>query len=988
MLSCAPGPNGLRETPEGPGPVVVMDWDALPLPEVPFPNDLATRADPSSVTGLRVNISMQATTELEARARRKIDELVGFGIYAPITVSFDAPLDLDEIVDRHADDNDQSDDAFYLIDVNPASPDYLKLIELDVGHGRFPQDVARSDKYFPNDPHVDMPSLMFDTTDEDLDGDGVLDPGEDLDNDGWLDVPNVYPVGGDPREDLLTFYERITNTLIVRPVVPLREENTYAVVLTERLIGEDGNPVRSPWAFVNHTRQTEALQPVLEALSDLGLSVEDVSFAWTYTTGRVTGDLVDIRRSLDGEGPWPFLPEDYPPGIHTASIMHDNDALGNPYMLPINVLISVLGASGEVEPEALDLLMAGYEFGEAVVGGLYTTPNLLADRDDGGGDSVDEWWELDPLAGTLSAEAEEVNFTCAIPKETAEHKAPFPVVIYGHGYGSNRLEGFLFGYAFLRMGVASCSIDFPGHGVGLSASDRADFVELMEPLGMVPVLEHLEASRHTDTNNDGTPDSGSHQWTADAFHTRDQVRQAVVDWMWFVRSLQQCGTDTMDMDGEAVVSCDWNDDGTPDIGGPNNDFFLAGGSLGGIVAGVAVPVMPDIKAHALIVAGGGLMDISTRAPTGGAVEAMHGKLMSPLILGRPQDDGTIKITLYVNNFMDMHELTIATLDSVPAGGRVVVENLYNGEVREGRIPDDGAFRVGIAADALDYFEKREFVGIPDTGTEEGVTYSVPDNIGIGDELVVTILDAGGTVVAKLDTFEVDNTFEGVTFEAGSTLVAAASGLGKIRAAPGTRRLMMVVAMAIEPGDPISYAPHYVDEPFEVLGGKVANVLLVPTPGDMVVSINSEIAIARAAGFIERHEIDPRYGMTVDRWLIDRQVVRGLEEYGPWTDINGDPALFDADDLDDGTDDYGAPSEAPLRVTIATESGISGMRLPYVDPHGSHGFGVPNPTLGFDINLFSLNQLARFLSSRGTIISDEPCMATDSCSWIPTLEEAE
>ena len=164
LASCAPGPNGLRETPSGPGPQVVIDWDALPLPEVPFPNDLAARPDPSSVTGLRVNIAMQATTELEARARRKIDELTGFGIYAPITVSFDSPLDIDEIVSRHPNDNDQSDDAFYIIDVNPESPDYLQAVELDIGHGRFPQDVDRPDAYFPNDPHATMPSLMFDTT--------------------------------------------------------------------------------------------------------------------------------------------------------------------------------------------------------------------------------------------------------------------------------------------------------------------------------------------------------------------------------------------------------------------------------------------------------------------------------------------------------------------------------------------------------------------------------------------------------------------------------------------------------------------------------------------------------------------------------------------------------------------------------------------------------------------------------------------------------
>ena len=124
-------------------------------------------------------------------------------------------------------------------------------------------------------------------------------------------------------------------------------------------------------------------------------------------------------------------------------------------------------------------------------------------------------------------------------------------------------------------------------------------------------MNHLEKGRTSDTNNDGNGDSGSHQWTADAFHTRDQVRQAVVDWMWFVRALQNCGTGTMDRDGQEVVSCDWDQDGTPDIGGPNAEIMLAGGSLGGIVNGVAAAVMPEVRANAPIVAGGGLMDIST-----------------------------------------------------------------------------------------------------------------------------------------------------------------------------------------------------------------------------------------------------------------------------------------------------------------------------------------------------------------------------------------
>ncbi len=1000
--ACVPLNEGLRETPPGDGPQVVIDWDARPLPELPLPNDLATRPDPTSPTGLRPNISVEAaTTALERRTRAKINGLTGWGIYMPISVRFDAPIDLVEFMARHVDDGDQTDDAVYVIDVSPGSPTYLQAALVDVHSGRFPGDVANPRAYFPNDPSFDMPSLLFDTHDEDVNGNGVLDWGEDVDNDGYLDVPNLVPGGTDERFDLMTFYERVTNTLILRPVIPLREETTYAVVLTNRLIGENGEPVRSPWKYVNHVRQTHALAPIADALPGFGLSVDDVAYAWSFTTGRITGDLVDLRRGLDGEGPFAWLPESVPPGVTEAHRMHEIAALDNPYMLPPDPLTGILGAVGFVDDRAAALLSEGYSHAEAIVGGRFRAPFLLADKD-GDGNEVDEWWDLDPMTGRIHHRDNEIAFTCILPKETPERQGPFDVAIYGHGYGSSRFETMVFGWAFVRLGVAVCMMDFPGHGAPLYGDDFEEIAGIVGGIGLLPLLDHLLDARDTDTDNNGVPDSGSHQWTADSFHTRDQVRQAVLDWMWMVRALQQCGTGTMDVGGEARVTCDWNDDGAPDIGGPNARFMIAGGSLGGIVDGVAAAVMPDVVAHVPVVPGAGLLDVSTRAPTGGAVEAMHGKVMGPLVVGRPQEDGSLVISQVVNNFMRMIDRPIATLPSAEAvaGGRVVVENLMNGEVREAWIPDGtwlpgrawsgpaaGAFRVGIPSDALDFYQRRLVTGMPHTGPEEGVTYAVPGNDGLGDLLVVTVYDASGAKVATIDQFEQSVVALGVTYEAGSPLVALAEGLGRIRAAPDTRRLISVVAMAVEPGDPVAYAPHYLTDPFEALGGAPSNVLIVPTPGDMVVAINAGIAHARVAGYIPLFEPDARYGMSPDHWLIDRKVVHGLEEFGPYTCANDRPCLFDADDLDDGTDHFQAPSDAPLRLTIPTSAGVSGMRLPYVEATGIHGIKTPDPTLPFDMSMFVLNQMSHYLVNGGQEISDDPCMADNSCDWIPGASEA-
>ena len=96
-------PAGILPAQTGPGPRVMFDLDARPLPEIPLPNDLATKLDPKSVTGRRVNVSMLAPTWVERRVRRKINLLGGFGIYSPITVRFSAPLDLDNLLKRHRD---------------------------------------------------------------------------------------------------------------------------------------------------------------------------------------------------------------------------------------------------------------------------------------------------------------------------------------------------------------------------------------------------------------------------------------------------------------------------------------------------------------------------------------------------------------------------------------------------------------------------------------------------------------------------------------------------------------------------------------------------------------------------------------------------------------------------------------------------------------------------------------------------------------------
>jgi hypothetical protein len=104
-------------------------------------------------------------------------------------------------------------------------------------------------------------------------------------------------------------------------------------------------------------------------------------------------------------------------------------------------------------------------------------------------------------------------------------------------------------------------------------------------------------------------------------------------------------------------------------------------------------------------------------------------------------------------------------------------------------------------------------------------------------------------------------------------------------------------------------------------------------------------------------------------------------------VNGAPCLFDPDDLDNGTDGTGAPSEEPMRMSVQHAGGVGGLRMPYVETTGDHGFGLPEPSRAFDINTFEILQVASYVAGGGRSISDDPCLEDASCAWIPQFSES-
>ena len=978
-----------------------------PIPEIPFPNDYALRLDLATATGRRINISTSAPTEVESEFRRRAATLDGFGTFAPITVRFDAPLDLANLAARHVDNDDLTDDAVYVFDITPGSPSYGQPVRLDFGRGWLPATVMDADFYGRQglkgddppqiDPHDGTSSVVFETRDEDADGNGQLDPGEDGDGDGVLDVPNIFPLDGNQWDDLLTFYERETNTLILRPVRPLRTATRYAVVLTDRLIGTDGSPVRSPFPWVSLATQTDALEDLGDMMLGWGLGLEDVGFVWTFTTQSATQDLEAIRAGLYGHGALGWLRDAFEPGL-TLVPLRSEGVEGSVYVISGDDLLLIsdlLGAQFGLAPEVAADMKESYAHISHLVVGEYTSPTFLVDKDGhaapGYPSDDDEAFELDARAGTATVAPYTVAFLCTVPKPTGGLKQPFPVTLKTNGTGVPKLG--LLGYAgyHAKQGLAACSIDAFGHGFALSDGLRATLQPVVEALGFAPILPALIGPQVRDLDNDGVGDSGVDFWSPDPFHSRDTIRQTVVDWMQLVRLLrsfdgERRGTQDLDGDGALDVLGDWDGDGVPDLGTEDGLYSAWGVSLGGIVTGVLAGIEAKLSAAVPQSGGGGLTDIAVRSLQSGVPQMVLFGSWGPFVMGRPDPDGETSIELMIPHFTKVRLAPFAVLHGVMPGDRVTLTNLDTGELNHATVSADGGFRLSVQADALMPSELRAVLKLDPTAAEAEpvVVMSTPE---IGNRLRVCVESQ------CVDRFEQDVEWAGVVFPAGQPLVAVSKGLGRDRQTPDFRRLLSIAQAVIDPADPATWARHYHEEPLDysydpgVVPG--CNVLDLLTIGDENVPVAAGITLARAAGIVDATTMDSlaRDGVVEGNWRLARYRADGSgpHAFDPGFDPQSQGAeavLFDPDDLDQGADGSAAPSPAaPLRATVSTPlGGKAGLRILYVSSHGSHGLLPADPRKDFPVERYGLNLITRYMVTGGQDLVDDVCLADSSCEF--------
>ncbi|MEO7097269.1 MAG: hypothetical protein ABI175_28670 [Polyangiales bacterium] len=1102
---CAPdnGPQGVRiATKYQGGPVIAFDLAKKPLPELPLPNDVGTWPDPTSRTGRRINVSLVAPTGIERNIREKFSSLEGWGTFAPITIPFDKPLDTDDLKSRHQDDDFEfTNDAIYLVNLKTGVP-----VPLDLGQN-FPLTLKETARYWPNDPAKTEANLLFETREEDLNGNGRLDLGEDTDFDGVLDHPNfpgkIRPPNG--VDGLLTFWESETNTLILRPMIPLEEMTEYAVVVTDRLHGVDDKktPVQSPFEFIHHPSQRMAVERLAGAIDRrndyYGFGTDTLShvqFVFTFTTQPTSSDMFALRDGVYGKGKFDWIAREYPAEmklIKAVGRVEADDPEGDPpdtftctddsntckackqrtdgsrfvaKIVPamqdtIKSLVSdVFGFSGPAGTR----LVQSFENIEYLAVGSMKVPWLLGEVTDV---SPDATIDANFQTGEVKHSTDEVSFFMVVPKTTAEHKPPFPVALYGHGYTGNGTEGLLFANDLARHGIATIGMNAPGHGLVLSEGDATLAKALFSSSCLTPFAKAFEINRVRNLNgskdSEGKPiieerESGGDYWTSYVFHTRDMVRQAVIEQVMMIRLLRSFDGRTMDWKGNGapVKAGDFDEDGTVDVGGPNVKYFAWGESLGGIISAVQGGVDPYLTATSPVASGGALTDIAGRSFQGGVVEAVQMRVMSPLIIsvpaesrldflkgadgkivldseGKPKllpkalqtqtrcDAGQRSIRFFVVELNKEREIEIgcATEAEVGEGMDVVVLNESNNEQRCAKVTKvnsdfegSAQFRIGVPASAGDKMQIVAFK--PGAGKPQAVSsygkgcLALPDATltkqfvkfeGIGDGRCLD--DSAGPVDASTCL----TTYGTKTFAYGSALVSPADGYGLRRQSPDFRRMLMFSQIALEPADPITFAPFYYAKTKPNPDGnpsKPTAVLTINTVGDMNVPVNAGIALGRVQGAIPFLRPDnvaardyPDYvapqklmdlwgGKTPNRVLLDNHVIEGISRLGrhpagakcapnlsSFPDCKGattfpdrtvcDNSLFDPENLSEGTIPFDPDHLAnPLRLARiakhASEADLQStwgprLALPWTPaaPLGAslQPFIVPGGVHGFD-----------------------------------------
>ena len=509
-----------------------------------------------------------------------------------------------------------------------------------------------------------------------------------------------------------------------------------------------------------------------------------------------------------------------------------------------------------------------------LVVGTYDSPYLMGDPQS---PDPDLHFHLNFQTGQGDVRHTPVPFLVAIPKSTARHGPPFPVAYWRHGTGVFDLEMIVHAGLYAREGIALASMDAPGHGLVLTPGQQILLEALLKGVCLGGAARGLEASRAIDLNGDGAADSGGLVWSAHLLHTRDGMRQSVLDGVQLTRMLlgfdgtAKSGQD-FNGDGDPTndLAGDFNGDGVVDLGGPGQAYFSSGGSFGGLVAQIHGAIDPAFVAAAPVSGGGGFVNVAVRSRL--TPDPVLEEVLGPLVVAvpasarPPASDGTpatqctgqqMSVRWVVNNLLDSTEVEIACLEPTELGSgmTVVVQNDTLLSRACARTASDGSFRVPLPT-TLGNAVEIGIYGAPDAVDSYAtcnVTPGTPFVRGIGTwEVAATSYTAVATEGLTCTSASGCQQYWQTFYPVGSPLVAPQEGLGYFRQSPDFRKLMNLAQAALDPADPINFAKLYMlAPPVDMSGAPMPPrpILDVHTVGDFLVPTATGMAFSRAAGLL-------------------------------------------------------------------------------------------------------------------------------------------
>jgi hypothetical protein len=913
-----------------------------------------------SPTLRRLNLSVLENIEEGRKIRASLNQLEGFGVFAPITVSFKGQLDL--ATAHH--------ESIFLIELS----DPPKMIPLDIGDGFFP--INSSLKWMMGMPPQPMPpSLFFD----------VQNQASELrwKSDEDRQIAMLRYQRGD--ESYLSHYEVESDTLIIRSLRPLKPHTRYAVALSDQVSGwstsgEYGS-LRSPFQGYASTRDHTWIERA-ESLVKNKYN-HNVSFGWTFTTGDPKPMLESVRAGLYGEGDLADL--------KLTSAITEVRATGvseeepspqwHPYLLPASYLEKFSSLAATVTSNS------GYAIGfpdvDYFVFGNFLSPQLR---------SSSREWIVSPsdrggfeLNGT--PQRGEVPFMLSVPKSSVRGEPPFPVMIYFHGTNTSRIEGIILAQELAQQGIALLSFDQIGHGpllrnylrfdvenpqygpilnalptliARLLAPDRISevegrpFSEGIEALSDIGVFRELAVlGRWEDVNQDGIHAEAEGFFDTDPRKLCGSFWQDNTDAMSLVKLLRSLNQQRVparigrpdQLSDERLqahlLAGDFNADGVLDIGGPDVQISAGGTSLGGIHAMLFGAIEPEVNVVTPIVPGAGMIDILSRTSLRFIARPIFKSYLGQAVVGCP-DQGrsataedlpqSLLISLGDDAYRcDKSALEASTLFNLSGDWRGARVELYNERTQEGVVTEvdlRGGFTLHLSSE-------------------------------IGDRMRLKVIPPG-----DLDAPIFEETFK-----------ARVTGHGRRLRTPDFRRAAYVLHQQLERCDPIAFT-----EPYHADAAHPVKTLISVALGDTTVPINTAVSLANALGLLGDQEEEWRPRLEA---LRDQGVLLGLPPDFAWDpEADPDAPLYDVDQV---LLRSAPPSDAlgPF-PPVPVGDGLSAIR--FADVEGDHEWIGGYKRDGFNYSRHTLRQIAAYHRCSGRVILDDDpqCLQADSCPLIEHL----